>query len=134
MHTKWQGPLPSIYIKIIDYNHPIVSKEATTFFLNQNAETYHMNGEMLSSLRYIKHYIRFPKNIKPFWDDTRYIVHIDPNVRYVQYPSIDNFCNFFIRGRYQIWQNLEAKGNPVTFLTFFENFIIIGPRSDHSLP
>ena len=98
MHTKWQGPLPSIYIKIIDYNHPIVSKEATTFFLNQNAETYHMNGEMLSSLRYIKHYIRFPKHIKPFWDDTRYILHIDPNVRYVQYLSIGNSCNFFHQG------------------------------------
>ena len=98
MHTKWQGPLPSIYIKIIDYNHPIVSKEATTFFLNQNAETYHMNGEMLSSLRYIKHYIRFPKHIKPFWDDTRYILHIDPNVRYVQYLSIGNSCKFFHQG------------------------------------
>ena len=28
MRTKWQGPSPSIYIKIIDCNHPIVSKEA----------------------------------------------------------------------------------------------------------
>ena len=124
MRTKWQGPSPSIYIKIIDLIS--LQKKPTTFFLNKKAKTYRINGEMLSSLRYIKHYVRFPKDIKPFWDDTRYILHIDPNVRYVQYPSVGNSCNFFLsRGRYQIWQNLEAKGNPVTFFDSFEDFIIL---------
>ena len=96
MRTKWQGPSPSIYIKIIDLIS--LQKKPTTFFLNKKAKTYRINGEMLSSLRYIKHYVRFPKDIKPFWDDTRYILHIDPNVRYVQYPSIGNSCNFFFQG------------------------------------
>ena len=96
MRTKWQGPSPSIYIKIIDLIS--LQKKPTTFFLNKKAKTYRINGEMLSSLRYIKHYVRFPKDIKPFWDDTRYILHIDPNVRYVQYPSIGNSCNFFFKG------------------------------------
>jgi len=44
--------------------------------------------------RYIKIFVRFPKGMKAFWDDTHYIFYVDPNVR----------------GRWQLWQNLEAKG------------------------
>jgi len=44
--------------------------------------------------RYIKIFVRFPKGTKAFWDDTHYIFYVDPNVR----------------GRWQLWQNLEAKG------------------------
>ena len=44
--------------------------------------------------RYIKIFMKFPKDTEAFWDDTHYIHYIDPHVR----------------GRYQLWQNLEAKG------------------------
>ena len=118
MRTKWQGPSPSIYIKIIDLIS--LQKKPTTFFLNKKAKTYRINGEMLSSLRYIKHYVRFPKDIKPFWDDTRYILHIDPNVRYVQYPSIGNSCNFFQGGDIRYGKILKPKVILSRFLTLLK--------------
>ena len=121
MRTKWQGPWPSLITITLS-----LQKKPTTSFLIQNAETYRINGEMLSSLRYIKHYIRFPKDIKPFWDDTRYILHIDPNVRYVQYPSIGNSCKFFHQGgdiRYG--KILKPKVTLWRFFTFFDDFIIL---------
>merc|ERR1712130_21462 len=44
--------------------------------------------------RYIKIFVSFPKGTKAFWDDTHYIFYVDPTVR----------------GRWQLWQNLESKG------------------------
>ena len=121
MRTKWQGPSPSIYIKIIDLIS--LQKKPTTFFLKKKAKTYCINGEMLSSLRYIKHYIRFPKHIKPFWDDTRYILHIDPNVRYVQYPSrrlLAILAIFFQGGDIRYGKILKPKVILSRFLTLLK--------------
>ena len=121
MRTKWQGPSPSIYIKIIDLIS--LQKKPTTFFLNKKAKTYRINGEMLSSLRYIKHYVRFPKDIKPFWDDTRYILHIDPNVRYVQYPSrrlLAILAIFFQGGDIRYGKILKPKVILSRFLTLLK--------------
>merc|ERR1719228_1953037 len=44
--------------------------------------------------RYIKIFVKFPSNIEAFWDNNHYIMYIDQN----------------IRGKYQVWQNLEARG------------------------
>ena len=44
--------------------------------------------------RYIKIFVKFNKNVKKFWDDNHYIMYVDP----------------YVRGKYQMWQNLEARG------------------------
>ena len=49
---------------------------------------------MFKMTRYIKIYVKFPSNTEPFWDDNHYIMYVDPH----------------IRGKYQVWQNLEARG------------------------
>ena len=49
----------------------------------------------LSCFRYIKIFAKFPDGMKAFWDDSHYIHYVDPHVR----------------GRYQLWQNLEEKGD-----------------------
>ena len=49
---------------------------------------------MFKMVRYIKIFIKFPSNISAFWDDNHYIMHVDPHAR----------------GRFQVWQNLEARG------------------------
>merc|ERR1712142_282208 len=49
---------------------------------------------MFKMVRYIKIFIKFPDNIEAFWDDNHYIMYVDPH----------------IRGKYQVWQNLEARG------------------------
>eukprot|EP00092_Neocalanus_flemingeri_P015289 GFUD01016527.1.p1 GENE.GFUD01016527.1~~GFUD01016527.1.p1 ORF type:complete len:554 (+),score=141.96 GFUD01016527.1:120-1781(+) len=49
---------------------------------------------MFKMVRYIKIYVKFPSNITAFWDDNQYIQYVDPHTR----------------GRYQLWQNLEARG------------------------
>jgi len=49
---------------------------------------------MYKMTRYIKIFVKFPSNIKAFWDDNHYIMYVDPT----------------IRGEYQMWQNLEARG------------------------
>ena len=49
---------------------------------------------MFKMIRYIKIFIKFPDNITAFWDDNHYIMYVDPH----------------IRGKFQVWQNLEARG------------------------
>ena len=49
---------------------------------------------MFRMIRYIKIFIKFPDNITAFWDDNHYIMYVDPHVR----------------GKFQVWQNLEARG------------------------
>ena len=49
---------------------------------------------MFKMVRYIKIFIKFPSSLVPFWDDNHYIMYVDPNAR----------------GRFQVWQNLEARG------------------------
>ena len=49
---------------------------------------------MFKMTRYIKIAVKFPSNIEAFWDDNQYISYVDLHVR----------------GKYQIWQNLEARG------------------------
>ena len=44
--------------------------------------------------RYIKIFIKFPSNVTAFWDDNHYIMYVDPHAR----------------GKFQVWQNLEARG------------------------
>ena len=38
--------------------------------------------------RYIKIFVRFPKGMKAFWDDTHYIFYVDPNVRSITFSLI----------------------------------------------
>ena len=33
---------------------------------------------MLRMVKYIKIYLKFPSDIEAFWDDTHYIMHVDP--------------------------------------------------------
>jgi len=49
---------------------------------------------MYKMIRYIKIFVKFPDHIKAFWDDNHYILYVDPHTR----------------GKYQVWQNLEAGG------------------------
>ena len=49
---------------------------------------------MFKMTRYIKIFIKFPKDIPAFWDDNHYIMYVDPHAR----------------GKFQVWQNLEARG------------------------
>ena len=49
---------------------------------------------MFKMIRYIKIFVKFADNIEAFWDDNHYIMYVDPH----------------IRGKYQVWQNLEARG------------------------
>ena len=49
---------------------------------------------MFKMTRYIKIFIKFPDDITAFWDDNHYIMYVDPHVR----------------GKFQVWQNLEARG------------------------
>ena len=49
---------------------------------------------MFKMTRYIKIFIKFNDSIEAFWDDNHYIMYVDPH----------------IRGKYQVWQNLEARG------------------------
>ena len=49
---------------------------------------------MFKMTRYIKIFMKFPDSIEAFWDDNHYIMYVDPH----------------IRGKYQMWQNLEARG------------------------
>jgi len=49
---------------------------------------------MYKMTRYIKIFVKFPSDIEAFWDDNHYIFYVDPTTR----------------GRYQLWQNLEARG------------------------
>ena len=49
---------------------------------------------MFKMTRYIKIYVKFPSNIEAFWDDNHYIMYVDPHTR----------------GKYQAWQNMEARG------------------------
>ena len=43
---------------------------------------------MLQMVNYIKIYLKFPSETQAFWDDTHYIMHVDPRVRTV-------FLNYF---------------------------------------
>jgi len=47
---------------------------------------------MYKMTRYIKIFVKFPDSVEAFWDDNHYIIYVDP----------------VTRGRYQMWQNLEA--------------------------
>ena len=47
---------------------------------------------MMKMTSYIKIFIKFPNNVKRFWDDKHYIMYADPHVK----------------GRFTAWQNLEA--------------------------
>ena len=38
--------------------------------------------------RYIKIFVRFPKGMKAFWDDTHYIYYVDPEVRLITFSII----------------------------------------------
>ena len=49
---------------------------------------------MFKMTRYIKIFVKFPASTESFWDENHYIMYVDPDVR----------------GRYQVWQNLEARG------------------------
>ena len=49
---------------------------------------------MFKMVRYIKIFLKFPSNITAFWDENHYIMYVDPHAR----------------GRFQVWQNLEARG------------------------
>ena len=49
---------------------------------------------MFKMIRYIKIFVKFPSNITAFWDDNHYIMYVDPTSR----------------GKFQAWQNLEARG------------------------
>ena len=49
---------------------------------------------MFKMTRYIKIFVRFPADTAAFWDDNHYIMYVDPHVR----------------GKYQVWQNMEARG------------------------
>ena len=49
---------------------------------------------MFKMIRYIKIFVKFPSNIEAFWDDNHYIIYVEPHVR----------------GKYTLWQNLEARG------------------------
>ena len=49
---------------------------------------------MFQMVRYIKIFLKFPSNITAFWDENHYIMYVDPHAR----------------GRFQVWQNLEARG------------------------
>ena len=49
---------------------------------------------MFKMTRYIKIFVKFPSNITAFWDDNHYIMYVDPTSR----------------GKFQSWQNLEARG------------------------
>ena len=40
------------------------------------------------------YFVKFNKDVKNFWDDNHYIMYVDP----------------YVRGKYQMWQNLEARG------------------------
>ena len=49
---------------------------------------------VLRMVKYIKIYLKFPSDMEAFWDDSHYIMHVDPRVT----------------GRFQSWQNMEAGG------------------------
>jgi len=49
---------------------------------------------MYKMIRYIKIFVKFPDHTNAFWDDNHYILYVDPHTR----------------GKYQVWQNLEARG------------------------
>jgi len=51
---------------------------------------------MFKMTSYVKIFVKFPAGTAPFWDEEEYINYVDPTVR----------------GRYQIWQNLNAVGGP----------------------
>jgi len=51
---------------------------------------------MFKMTSYVKIFVKFPDAITPFWDAEMYINYVDPTVR----------------GRYQIWENMNALGGP----------------------
>ena len=36
---------------------------------------------MLRMVKYIKIYLKFPSDMEAFWDDSHYIMHVDPRIR-----------------------------------------------------
>ena len=122
-------------LTIIDYNHPIASKEAHNILPHPKCRDISYKWWNVVFLKVHQALYKISKEYQTVLG--RHSLHSAywPQRQVCSIPVYWQFLQIFSsRGRYQIWQNLEAKGNPVTFLTFFENFIIIGPRSDHSLP
>ena len=50
---------------------------------------------MLRMVNYIKIYLKFPSETQAFWDDTHYIMHVDPRVRTMNYFHVSKLLSSF---------------------------------------